>query len=79
MDLVSSPLGSNRHLSGVLLVRRLEPASGAVLVDGIDTTTVGLDALRRALAIIPQEPTLFRGTVRDNVDPFGEVRSCPSP
>ena len=41
------------------------------MIDGVDTSTIGLDALRRALAIIPQEPTLFSGSVRDNVDRFG--------
>jgi ABC-type multidrug transport system fused ATPase/permease subunit len=42
------------------------------MIDGIDISTLGLTSLRRALAIIPQDPVLFAGTVRDNLDPFQE-------
>jgi len=46
--------------------------SGQVLLDGIDTQTLGLKALRTALAMIPQDPVLMNGTARFNLDPFGE-------
>lgn len=46
--------------------------SGSILVDGIDTSKMTLTQLRRGLSIIPQEPVVFSGTVRSNLDPFNE-------
>jgi ABC-type multidrug transport system fused ATPase/permease subunit len=54
------------------LFRMVEISSGSIKIDGIDISKVGLLDLRQRLAIIPQDPTLFRGTVRSNLDPFGE-------
>ncbi|KAJ7297173.1 hypothetical protein O6H91_02G139200 [Diphasiastrum complanatum] len=46
--------------------------SGSILIDAIDIRDVYLDDLRKRLCIIPQDPVLFRGTIRFNVDPFEE-------
>eukprot|EP00914_Ancora_sagittata_P027230 GHVO01053318.1.p1 GENE.GHVO01053318.1~~GHVO01053318.1.p1 ORF type:complete len:230 (+),score=33.05 GHVO01053318.1:28-690(+) len=54
------------------LLRLVEPDGGRISLDGVDVTTVGLEELRRKFAIIPQDPVLFSGSLRFNLDPFGE-------
>ena len=56
---------------GAVLFRVLELVGGRVLVDGEDISAVPLQRLRSALAVVPQEPALFRGSMRDNLDPCG--------
>ncbi|XP_036104761.1 multidrug resistance-associated protein 7 [Molossus molossus] len=61
--------GSGKSSLLLVLFRLLEPTSGRVLLDGVDTSQLELAELRSQLAIIPQEPFLFSGTVRENLDP----------
>ncbi|XP_049854061.1 ATP-binding cassette subfamily C member 4-like [Schistocerca gregaria] len=51
---------------------RLAHTTGSVIIDGIDTKHIGLQEFRRKLSIIPQEPVIFSGTMRSNLDPFDE-------
>ncbi|KAI9176218.1 hypothetical protein H9P43_006583 [Blastocladiella emersonii ATCC 22665] len=54
------------------LLRMVEPTGGSVVIDGVDVSRVSLHDLRSRIAVIPQEPVLFEGTVRENIDRYGE-------
>jgi ABC-type multidrug transport system fused ATPase/permease subunit len=64
--------GAGKSTVFQVLYRFINPFEGKVLIDGIDTAQVPLQRLRRAIAIIPQDPTLFRGTLRSNLDRFAK-------
>lgn len=62
--------GAGKSSIMVALYRLAELDSGSITIDGIDTSGLGLHDLRSRLSIIPQDPVLFEGTVRKNLDPF---------
>ncbi|KAB8259983.1 P-loop containing nucleoside triphosphate hydrolase protein [Aspergillus pseudonomiae] len=64
--------GAGKSSLVLALFRFLEASHGSIMVDNVDISQVSLSRLRSQLAIIPQHPVLFRGTVRSNLDPFGE-------
>lgn len=63
--------GSGKSTMMQVFFRLVEPSGGKIIVDGIDISMLGLHNLRSRFGIIPQEPVLFEGTVRSNVDPVG--------
>lgn len=64
--------GSGKSTVALSLFRLIELATGSIHIDGVDTRAIGVEDLRKNLAIIPQDPVLFSATVRYNLDPFGE-------
>ncbi|KAJ3207842.1 hypothetical protein HDU67_007190 [Dinochytrium kinnereticum] len=64
--------GAGKSSLSLCLFRIVEPSAGTITVDGINVADIGLHDLRSRLTIIPQDPVLFEGTVRSNLDPFEE-------
>ncbi|KAJ3017793.1 UNVERIFIED_CONTAM: hypothetical protein HDU68_011483 [Siphonaria sp. JEL0065] len=62
--------GAGKSSLTLALFRIMEPSSGTIVLDGVDVTKIGLYDLRSKMTIIPQDPFVFNGTVRENLDPF---------
>ncbi|KAJ7647783.1 hypothetical protein FB45DRAFT_987394 [Roridomyces roridus] len=64
--------GSGKSTLAMSILRFTDPSSGRILIDGIDISKIGVEDLRSRLTFIPQDATLFSGTLRENLDPFEE-------
>jgi len=64
--------GSGKSTLAMSLLRFTDPSSGKIWVDGIDIAKIGLHDLRSRITFVAQDAVLFSGTIRDNIDPFGD-------
>ncbi|GAA6028671.1 hypothetical protein JCM8097_007340 [Rhodosporidiobolus ruineniae] len=64
--------GAGKSTLTQALFRIIELSKGTIEIDGVDIRKLGLTQLRERLGLIPQEPLLFNGTIRSNLDPFGK-------
>jgi len=64
--------GAGKSSMMIALLRLVEAAKGSIHVDGVDLASLGLSSVRRGVTIIPQDPVMFSGTLRFNIDPFSE-------
>lgn len=64
--------GSGKSTLIQTLFRIIDPVGGCIIIDGINICSIGVHDLRSRLSIIPQDPTMFEGTVRSNLDPLEE-------
>ena len=62
--------GSGKSSIVLAIARIIEPKSGNIIIDGINSQKINLDFLREHLSIVPQDPFIFEGTLRDNIDPL---------
>lgn len=62
--------GAGKSSIFLTIYRIVELSAGKIFIDGVDISTLGMHVLRSRLSIIPQDPVLFTGTVRSNLDPF---------
>jgi len=65
--------GAGKSTICLALCRIVEAHEGTIFIDGVDISTVGLADLRERITIIPQDPTLFEGTLKFNLDPEGSL------
>jgi ABC-type multidrug transport system fused ATPase/permease subunit len=64
--------GAGKSSLALAIFRALEAEKGRIVIDGVNIGSIGLRDLRENITIVPQDPTLFMGTIRSNLDPFDQ-------
>ena len=64
--------GAGKSSLVLCLMRIIEMETGRIVIDNVNISNIGLEDLRSSISIIPQEPLLFSGTIRSNLDPFNQ-------
>ncbi|EJD49745.1 P-loop containing nucleoside triphosphate hydrolase protein [Auricularia subglabra TFB-10046 SS5] len=64
--------GAGKSTLALSLFRFVDPTQGTISIDGVDIASIGVEDLRSRLTLIPQDASLFKGSIRENLDPFNE-------
>lgn len=67
---VAGTTGCGKSTMMLALLRIIEPRGGRILIEGVNIQMLGLQTLRRSLGLVPQDPVIFNGSIRKNLDPF---------
>jgi len=69
---IAGSTGCGKSTTILAIMRLLEPRGGKVEINGVNIQTIGLRTLRESMGLVPQDPVLFSGTIRNNLDPFSQ-------
>uniref|UniRef100_A0A8C8AA54 ABC-type glutathione-S-conjugate transporter n=1 Tax=Otus sunia TaxID=257818 RepID=A0A8C8AA54_9STRI len=73
---ITGRTGAGKSTLAVGLLRLVEAAEGAILIDGVNISQLGLHDLRTKITVIPQDPVLFPGSLRMNLDPLNQYNDA---
>ena len=72
---IAGRTGSGKSSLFLAILRIVEIESGSIYIDGVDIKSIGLRKLRQSIMLVPQDPMVFKGSLKDNIDPFQIVES----